>query len=174
MCIWGRLDGTPKVCRQGPRPFIFLCQTGKNQQIPAKFQLKAHAALRKTTIQFNTANLLHKNPEWWEKEGVAGSPVCALCCAVIHQGWWCVLLGSVESLMVLTRKLIKRITPTPQLFPFWSIYVSQVSGTLPVAPLLAQISRNKVTYNALRCVPLWLSLSAHYHFLVSINLGYFL
>lgn len=157
MCIWGRLDGAPKVCRQGPRPFIFLCQTGKNQQIPVKFQLL------KPTLP------LGKQPS---------SSILQIFCTktqnVIHQGRWCVLLGSVESLMVLTRKLIKGITPTPQLFPFWSIYVSQVSGTLPVAPLLAQISRNKVTYNALRCVPLWLSLSAHYHFLVSINLGYFL
>lgn len=174
MCIWGRLDGTLKVCRQGPRPFIFLLDWEKPANTCQISPFKAHAALRKTTIQFNTANLLHKNPEWWEKEGVAGSPVCALGCAVIQQGRWCVLPGSVESLMVLTRKLIKGITPTPQLFPFWCIYVSQVSGTLPVAPLLAQISRNKVTYNALRCVPLWLSLSAHYHFLVSINLGYFL
>lgn len=42
---------------------------------------KAHTALRKTTIQFNTANLLHNNPEWWEKEGVAASPI--VLCAVL-------------------------------------------------------------------------------------------
>lgn len=48
---------------------------------------------------------------------MAGSPVCALGCAVIQQGRWCVLPGSVESLMVLTRKLIKGITPNPQAPP---------------------------------------------------------
>lgn len=101
---------------------------------------------------------------------------CALCSAVTYQVRRSVLPGSVESFTVLTSKLNQRDypPPAPKLFEFWWIYVSQVLGTLPVAPLLAQISRNKVTYYALRCVPLWLSLSAHYHFLVSINLGYFL
>lgn len=50
-------------------------------------------------------------------EGVSGwLSYCALCCAVRHQGRWCVLPGSMESLMVLTRKLIKGITP-PQAPP---------------------------------------------------------
>lgn len=55
--------------------------------------------------------------------------------------------------MVLTKDNIGGVT-FPHLFKFWCVHVWQKSHeTSPSAPFLAQISRNKVTYNALRFVP---------------------
>lgn len=147
---WSRFVGWPWPV--APKSFL---ASPKNQEMPPHMPaLKAHlkACLQKNrNAHPHPTNRLQRKQNLWAWEGA----ICATCaCAFPSQalkGATC-QAGQRPSQSSQGRKI--NGVPFPHRFEFWCISVWQKPQEIsPSAPFLTQISRHKVTYNALRFVP---------------------